>query len=342
MYMHITQTSAPSVYLLQALKRRDDDFSELEQRASHRDDDFSELEQRASRHDDDFSELEQRARHASRVIYNRVPKCASEATLRILQLVGHIYNSYHYIHSMIFRHNHPPPQGIAELLSALNATHAPWVFDRHLHFVDFTAHGMPFAPLYINIVRKPLDRFISDYYFIRFGHPQPMPSQTRRMTFDQCVLSNHSECLGKQAFEIIPYFCGQSDVCLTPSRQALELAKHNVIKHFSVVGLQDNLLHTFALLEQTSPDLFGNLTRFAHRFIQHSGGETNKAKRHYPAGERAKLRMNERLTYENEFYEFVKKRFLTMQLYFKTDIFVKEVLAEKMNNRDSKAFAKKY
>ena len=273
------------------------------------------------RHSVDLSELELRARTATRVVYNRVPKCASTTALTVLRRLEEKHHRYKRLHSNIFHDEHPRPERIDELLLELSALREPWIFDRHLHFVDFTAHNMSFTPLYINIIRKPLERFISEYYYLRQGQREGMTNETRHMTFDECVLGNHSECLEKQAFQIIPYFCGQRDLCLTPSRQALELAKHNVIKHYSVVGLQEDLLHTFALMEQTSPQIFTDMTKFAYRLIQYSP-KIKSAHQINGASDRAKQRMNKRLKLENEFYEFIKDRFLAMQVYFRTDTFL--------------------
>ena len=84
-----------------------------------------------------------------------------------------------------------------------------------------------------------------------------MNESRRQMSFSECVYSNASECTEKGVFQhgAVPYFCGQSELCMKPTRETLELAKQNVETYYSVVGITDDLLGGFlVLLEQTSPD----------------------------------------------------------------------------------------
>ena len=266
-------------------------------------------------------------RNATRIFYNRVPKCGSSFTIEALKLAQKRYDRFHQIHSKIFiKHERINEQKTFEFMTSideLDSKGKPWVFDRHLHFIDFTKYNRV-NPLYINIVRKPIDRFLSYYYFIRQADfIYKMETPRRNMTFEECVYSNDSECSTEGAFQdgSIPYFCGQAEICTKPTREAVALAKKNVNRYFGVVALNEDLLNGLALCEQTTPDVFRGLTNIAASMINK---KINKASTTHKRPPEAVRIMEERLALENEFYAFVKQRYLLFKEHFQTERFVQE------------------
>ena len=90
------------------------------------------------------------------------------------------------------------------------------------------------SSVYINMIRDPIDRFESFYYFSRFGNVKggggkAKLSEIQKLeTVDQCVERRRKECI-QPVWQVVPYLCGSAPVCQERSRDALERAK---VSHF--------------------------------------------------------------------------------------------------------------
>lgn len=132
-------------------------------------------------------------------------------------------------------------------------------------------------PIYVNLVRDPVERVISWYYYVRAPWyyverkqvfpdlPLPDPVWLRK-DFESCVLSGDRECkyLEGETHEGIGdhrrqslFFCGHDEMC-TPFNTlgALEKAKYAVEKHYAVVGVLEDLNSTLTVLEKYVPKFF--------------------------------------------------------------------------------------
>lgn len=109
-------------------------------------------------------------------------------------------------------------------------------------FLLFFRYGVKDKPLYINVVRDPIERLVSYYYFLRFGDDY-RPGLRRRkqgdkkvffqsssgfsrctfafvvhanvafQTFDECVSSGGPDCAPEKLWLQIPFFCGHHSEC---------------------------------------------------------------------------------------------------------------------------------
>lgn len=194
----------------------------------------------------------------------------------------------------------------------------PFVYIRHLYFVDFTKYGEK-QPLYVNIMRDPIERFESFYYFTRFGNTRGggkshMNDGRRQETIDDCVEKQRHECM-KPYWQVVPYFCGNSPGCSSRSQWAVDKAKANIENSYLFVGLIEELDLSLDILENLLPRYFDNA-----RGIYHMNPENAKVKKDTqtnnkkPTSEITKkfLREETSLKLEYDLYDFVKDRFYLM------------------------------
>ncbi|ELU04384.1 hypothetical protein CAPTEDRAFT_223508 [Capitella teleta] len=271
-----------------------------------------------------------------RILYNRVPKCSS-TTLRYIFGDLATANNFNLEVSNNFAQEAVNDTGEGEvsmqsycsivfkafeisclaekvLTDEVKNLKVPSLYIRHVFFVDFQKHDRP-NPIYINLVRDPIDRLVSDYYFKRFQLQNvfPMPEERRKRTYDECVFGMFPECVAptpKGFFRIIPYFCGQDEKCFTPSQWALDRAKENVIKHYLVVGMSEDVDKFLEVLDMMMPTFFkkgremyeSKLSFFKEKFKSGKIPPTN----------RTISIMKDMMEYDYHFYEFVRQRFFTL------------------------------
>ena len=98
-------------------------------------------------------------------------------------------------------------------LPANHKLHQPFCYEKHMHFLD-TADYNTTNPIYINIVRHPIDRIVSWYYYARsltyivdvsgrihhnFSETEIIPRllpdmKMMKTTFEKCATDNNRVC----------------------------------------------------------------------------------------------------------------------------------------------------
>lgn len=154
----------------------------------------------------------------------------------------------------------------------------PVVYDQHVRFANFSSLGL--HPAYINVVREPVDRTVSSYYYATHGRrsahalraAHERRGNTSQLTVDQCLALPLS--LRRCGFNgdinlMTAFFCGHAAVCRCvghgakasfcgPADREAALARAmTVARHeFILVGLQSRLPETLYLLEKMLPAAF--------------------------------------------------------------------------------------
>ena len=80
------------------------------------------------------------------------------------------------------------------------------------------------------MIRDPISRFESFYYFSRFGNVKGgggkarLSEEQRLETVDECVANRRRECL-QPVWQVVPYICGMRKECLQRHSEAVRIAK---------------------------------------------------------------------------------------------------------------------
>ncbi|CAM1295130.1 Uncharacterised protein g1200 [Pycnogonum litorale] len=250
------------------------------------------------------------------LIYNRIPKCGSTTFNLLLKSLSQ-RNGYRHFSSNVYHKRRLTIGDQEQFVRKLKSMEEPLSVDRHLYFVNFTKFNET-SPIYMNVVRDPMDRLISSFYYVRKSSlkkskndPKLRPSQSwLDLTYDQCVRRFLKECQvtpGKVTTQksMVPFFCGHAEMCsVVGNRWALEKAKYNIEHYFAVVGVLEDMEKTLAVLENYVPLFFSGALKMYNKRNLH--GNANKRK--VPVSRRVKEMVKKNLTLEYELYAFIKRR----------------------------------
>ena len=201
------------------------------------------------------------------LIYNRIPKTASTSMMGITYDLCK-NNGFNVIHINTTKNSHIMSLDDQRRL-VMNVTQwksrLPALYHGHIGYVDFNKFSVNTHPIYINMVRDPIDRLVSYYYFLRYGDDfRPQVARKRKgnkVTFDECVLRKEKDCDPVNMWIQIPFFCGQSAECWVPGSEfAFEQAKYNLLNKYLLVGVTEQMRDFVALLELTLPRFFEGAT----------------------------------------------------------------------------------
>lgn len=166
------------------------------------------------------------------VIFNRVPKVGSQSMMQLMIQLGKVNN---FVHSRDSSKPHEtillPPAQQKQLIEEIYKKPGPHIYSQHLAYINFTRFHMP-KPIYINLVRDPLERIISWHYYVRAewyyrdllsklgDKALKRPSdEFMNMDLDTCVQKQNIHCqfnqmekksLGGDHRRQTLFFCGQN------------------------------------------------------------------------------------------------------------------------------------
>ncbi|EDV40940.1 uncharacterized protein Dana_GF10764, isoform A [Drosophila ananassae] len=276
------------------------------------------------------------------IFFNRVTKTGSEKMMELLKILGKR-------NDFVARRD---AEGLYEVVimdpvyaknfihsDILNETKAN-TYTKHVAFIDFTALDEPW-PIYINMVRDPIERLVSWFYYARapwywaerretFGDAIQMPDiNWLKKDFNQCIEEHDPECvyeqmemgnLGDHRRQSL-FFCGmRTDICMPfNSHEAMQRAKKNVEKRYAVVGTWEDTNTTLTVLEGYIPRFFEGAKEEYYK-MRDVLGNFNKNQFRPTLSDRARAVLSKNLTREIELYQFIRHRLYKQYIALQLDL----------------------
>ncbi|KAH8286323.1 hypothetical protein KR054_006766 [Drosophila jambulina] len=265
------------------------------------------------------------------VFFNRVPKVGSQSLMELMARLGKINGFSHArnkggAHETVLMNKQRQGELVADLLTRPK----PHIYSQHIAYINFTRFHLP-KPIYINLVRDPIDRIISWHYYIRapwyyrdmqakLGDKAPaMPSEEfLNLDLDTCVKNRDPHCTFTQNQIKNPvgdhrrqtlFFCGMNQKLCMPfnSEAAMQKAKRTVESEYAVVGTWEDTNITLTVLEAYIPRFFRN-AKVAYYLGKDRLSRVNRNNVTRVVSEETRVILRKNLTNEIEFYEFCKQR----------------------------------
>ncbi|KAF5401510.1 Heparin sulfate O-sulfotransferase [Paragonimus heterotremus] len=253
------------------------------------------------------------------IVYNRIPKTGGTA---LVHLIYHLHKQNNVAITLLnISQNGFYLNLFNRMLLVRNISNRqhlrPLMLHGHFAYFNFPQFGSHIKPVYMNMIRDPLERLVSYYYFLRFGDDYRPHLVRRRMsnpsdqmqTFDDCVQTGGLDCHPNNLWVQVPFFCGHASYCRIPGNPvAVRAAKQRVTEDYLLVGLTEAFDEFVILLEKLLPRFFSGSSDLIRRT---HGWRMRRTRYKPPIGEKVKSLFHSNPVWqaEQEFYEFVRTEF---------------------------------
>ncbi|XP_067647746.1 heparan sulfate 2-O-sulfotransferase pipe-like isoform X2 [Eurosta solidaginis] len=217
-----------------------------------------------------------------------------------------------------------------ELANELTDLGEPYAYAMHVNYIDFREFDLP-QPIYINMIRDPVERVISWFYYKRAPWTVVQmykltkkfrKAQWYNKSLEDCVIKNDLECryeIGSSFQSAIMdhkrqtlFFCGHDLSCESfNTQEAYKLAMKNVESEYAVVGSWEDLNVTLEVLEHYIPKFFRGVTQlyFDEQVgMASTSTNVNPWKPVISSHIKEIIKKNFLILWEYEFYNFCKQR----------------------------------
>ena len=160
---------------------------------------------------------------------------------------------------------------------------------------------------YINLLREPVARFISHYYYCRSSFRWPIKLKQLKarghfnVTIEECLERQLEGCTWNH---MTRFFCGPYAFCKTGNVQALARAKDNMLYYYASVGVMEYINEFTAVLHKRLPDFVLDVPQAGMQKTFVTKGVKKK-----PIKESTMKRIKNVNSADIELYEFAKDLF---------------------------------
>lgn len=235
------------------------------------------------------------------------------------------------LYELVAKMNQTKNITIRNTMDGFNQTHAEKLQDiRRLiysHDLGFLYTHMKFElfvkgnkkPKYISIVRDPIDRLASLYYFVRYGDDVADQSEAGQHFRERMEQMNHSsesfnEYVTSRGLSrhsstaTVRHFCGHDKICGKNNKNAYKNAVENINKQYILVGIMEDYVSTLKALEILIPDLFAGVTQI---YLDQRKGILGKmrTKNKTTISPFVRRKLKEEMKMDYKLYDYLKLKF---------------------------------
>ena len=202
------------------------------------------------------SDAKLKPRDPTVLIYNRVPKAGSSSMTSLINKLSSKHKFKMLGWFDLPSHDFDAVQ--AAVQDAL-AKGEKTVIAQHFHFPEIIHEDVA----YINVLREPVSRCTSQYYYLRYGDRREedrkkVLDRYGDQTIDECIQSgDYGTCFNCDGWKQSLFFCGpDGGECGDKSpEEVLDRAMHVIDDHY-VVGVIEDFEGTVAVMEHVFPSFF--------------------------------------------------------------------------------------
>ncbi|XP_054086194.1 heparan sulfate 2-O-sulfotransferase pipe isoform X8 [Zeugodacus cucurbitae] len=273
------------------------------------------------------------------LFFNRLEKVGSQSMSMLLNVLSRFHNFEPYRNAPLkYTKMLTDVDEQLQIVEDIIGENRPLSYVEHINWINFTEFGYG-KPIYINLVRHPIEKLVSAYHYIR--HPavfayylQNGHKMEEKEYFDtsinDCIRQKRKECIfdsdnpyNADWRRLAMHFCGNIEICKQfNSQTATQIAKRNIETEYAVVGSWEDTNITLSVLEHYVPRFFRDATKVFYsdpkRF--HKNATPHKNELDPDIEEQLKVQFS----FEIELYNFCKQRLYKQYIAIKKDELMKQ------------------